>query len=222
MLRAIGDRIVRMNLRKQLPDGTRLYRARPSTAGTRLTSPAELGPPTREQALMSNRMSPPGVVMTYTALDPETALAETVGDEGGLYAIGEFLTRRSANLLDLTSLPQVPSFFEVIPDSRPWSRRDAQFFHDLVIDFARPIARDDRVHIEYVPTQVFTEYCRLALHDDYHCEPFDGILYPSARKTEGISVVLFADRRSVVGATEDDSSAWLQLASVEYKDVLPL
>jgi hypothetical protein len=219
MLYAIGDRIVRMELSKRLDQGTKLYRVRRCKENIKLASPAELGPPDHTRAVMSNRMSPPGIVMIYAALDPETALAETVDEKGGLYAIAELSTRRPAHLLDLTRLPSVPGFFELLPDTQPWSRRDAQFFRDLVSDFSRPIARDDRVHIEYVPTQVFTEYCRLALHRDYGSQPFEGILYPSARNTGHAALVLFADRRAVSGATDDDSSAWIDLATVEYKSI---
>ena len=32
------------------------------------------------------------------------------------------------------------------------------FLHHVAEDISCPIARDDRVHIEYVPTQVVTEY----------------------------------------------------------------
>ena len=123
-------------------------------------------------------------------------------------------------LLDLTHLPEVPGLFASIPDSQPWGRLDARFFTELVRDLTRPTERDDRVHIEYIPTQVLTEYCRLALHDEHDTEPLDGIIYPSAHNSEHPAVVLFADRAAVaeiVPVREGESDpTWLELKDVEY------
>jgi hypothetical protein len=113
-----------------------------------------------------------------------------------------------------------------LPDSVPWNRRDAQFFRDLVEDFTRPIERDDRIHIEYVPTQVFTEYCRLAWHGEFESSsPLEGIIYPSARRPGQLAIVLFDDRSSIKGAEEDSviksdpKAAWIELVDVGYRDV---
>lgn len=222
MLHAIGDRISRLELYRALPVDTRLYRVRRCKDGRDLRTPAELGPPNTDQAVVTNRMSPPGIVMFYVALDPETALAETV-NEPGRFAIGEFRTLCPLCLLDFTKVPPVPGLLARIPDSQPWAWRDAQFFHDLVVDFTRPIARDDRVHIKYIPTQVVTEYCRLAFHHEHRTNPLDGILYPSARKPGHTAAVLFADRQTVAGieplAAGDIDRPWFELAAVEHRDL---
>lgn len=222
LLHAIGDRISRLELYRELPVNTRLYRVRHCKDGYTLKTPAELGPPRPDQAVVTNRMSPAGIVMFYSAMDPETAIAETV-NEAGHFAIGEFRTRRAIWLADFTQLPSVPGRLARIPDSQPWGRRDAQFFHDLVADFTRPIARDDRVHIEYIPTQVVTEYCRLAFHQEFGTEPLDGILYPSARKPGHTAVVLFADRKAIAGieplAAGETDRTWLESVGVRYRDL---
>lgn len=229
ILEAIGERIARMELSQKMPENTRLLRVRQCVNGAApYSTPTELGPPDSQQAVLSNRMSPPGVVMFYAAFDPDTALAETVSGTG-TYAVAEFRTLRSARVLDLSHLPDVPGFFAEVPDSRPWTRRDAIFFWDLVADFTKPIARDNRVHVEYIPTQVFTEYCRLVWHTeqpDYSSTPLEGIIYPSARVPGHQAVVLFANRNSLRGADKDTivvpetDDTWLELVNVTYRDVI--
>ena len=224
MLSAIGDRILRMDLVQTFPAGSTLYRARCFEGDRFLRTPHELGPPPPEYAVVANRMSPPGIVMFYAALDSETALLKTATG-AGRFAVGEFRVLRPLRLLDLTNLPPVPGFFASIPDTQPWGRPDARFFHELVRDFARPIDRDDRVHVAYIPTQVVTEYCRLAFHDEYDTEPLDGIVFPSARNAGRPAVVLFADRSAVVGIEpvrpESPDAKWLELVDVKYFERTP-
>ena len=46
--------------------------------------------------------------------------------------------------------------FHISPSDYDWLLFMNKFLHD----FSSPIERDDRIHIEYVPTQVITEYLR--------------------------------------------------------------
>ena len=69
------------------------------------------------------------------------------------------------------------------------------FLREFLLDFSSPIERDDRIHIDYVPTQVVTEYLRDAkLEGD---PPLDGIKYRSSRRKGGICYVLFIDEYGV-------------------------
>jgi len=219
VLSAIGDRINRLELIREVTTDVPVFRVRFCEHGEDLRTPEQLGPPSHSQAIISNRMSPPGIVMFYGALNPETALAETVR-EPGKYAIGQWRVRRPTWMFDFSNLPNIPGFFAEIPDSQMWSWRDAQFFHDLIKDFSRPIARDDRVHIEYIPTQVVTEYCRLAYHEEHKSGSLGGIIYPSARSRRE-ALVLFADRSAVLGidASTPSDATWLELVDVEYRQL---
>lgn len=179
-----------------IPDGTSFFRARFEPHGQNFTSAAELGPPPEELSNQTNRMSPPGIVMTYTADDPTTALAETASAPG-MFAIGEFVIERDALLLDLTNLPEVPSLFTEVPDSMEYDPRPLlAFLHGISREISRPIARDDRVHVEYVPTQVVTEYVRTAVKIGQRS--VDGIRYTSSHSNAGTAVVLFVDRRQLI------------------------
>jgi RES domain/HEPN/RES N-terminal domain 1 len=178
-----------------LPKGTSLHRARPQKPGEKHTQPSSLGAPPENAAVQTNRMSPPGIVMMYVADDTQTALAETA-DKAGIFALGEFVTGRDALLLDLTHLPPVPSLFEDIPDTLEYDPRPRiLFLSKLSREISRPIARDDRVHIEYLPTQVVTEYLRTSVTVDG--KKVDGIRYRSSRNGVGTAIVLFANQDNI-------------------------
>lgn len=169
-------------------------------------------------------MSPPGVVMTYASEDEQTALAETA-TAPGTYAVGEFVTERDAFVLDLTQLPPVPSFFAELPDTLEYDPRPRlAFLHHVSREISRPVARDDRVHIEYVPTQVVTEYVRTVVTTKKG--KVDGIRYRSSRKGGQASVVLFADQNNlIVGKDERPEmyhlwkDRWLRLVAAHSKEV---
>jgi hypothetical protein len=178
-----------------MPAGTALFRARQQPKGKQYATPGSLGPPPTVHAIKTNRMSPPGVVMTYAAEDRDTALAETA-DEAGTYAMGEFTNDRELLILDLTRLPDVPSVFAELPDTMGDPRPQLGFLHSISREISRPIARDDRVHVEYVPTQIVTEYVRTAV--TIGKRKVDGIRYNSSRRHAATALVLFADQSNLI------------------------
>lgn len=153
-------------------------------------------------------MSPPGVVMTYLALDDETALAETMPPStepspSTTYALGEFALTREVNVLDLTRVPSIPSIFDL---ERASEREAVLFLRAFERDVSKPIDRDDRVHVEYIPTQVVTEYVRVA--PQLRAAGVRGMKYRSARRKGGVNLVLFGGRELVeLSATEREELA---------------
>ena len=127
--------------------------------------------------------------MTYLAEDQATALLETADPGKHRYAIGEFELLKNIAVLDLTKIPSVPSIFEF---ERAHVRDAIIFLKSFALDFSKPIARDDRTHVEYVPTQVMTEYFRVA--QDLQAIPLAGIRYNSSRNSGGVSLALFGGR----------------------------
>ena len=71
-------------------------------------------------------------------------------------------------------------------------RQPIAFLNKLERNLTGTVARDDKVHIEYVPTQVVTEYVRHRLKDAQG-EPMDGILYRSSRDHTSKAAVIFAE-----------------------------
>jgi len=63
-------------------------------------------------------------------------------------------------VLDLTRLPRRLGFFEQQSDSGDRDRHAIQFLHRFVKSLAMKVERGEREHINYVPTQVVTEWFR--------------------------------------------------------------
>ena len=212
------------SLIRALPAGSKLYRGRFQESSGEFKTAKELGPPPRQKALMSNRMSPAGIVMFYLSEDPETALRETTNNPGQ-FVIAEFEILRDISILDLARIPRVPSIFESVPDSLEFNPRPpTMFLNYFAVDLSKPIERDHRSHIEYIPTQVITEYFRTWRH--HGGAVLDGIRYRSARHNGKSSLVLFATQDDLVDGQKnngmriiDDSSPWIKLTGISERDV---
>ena len=191
MLEAIGDAVEEVGLARELPANTKLFRGRVGPSGKPYRSARKLGPPPQRKAI-ANRMSPAGIPMFYGAVEEYTAVMETVVgrlQKGKVLNVGVFETKENMYVLDLTNVPSIPSLFSPGRHQRPILR----FLRSFVNDLSKPIRKDDRVHTEYVPTQIVTEYFRHYFHMDSG-PPIQGILYPSSRAKGGTACVLFFTR----------------------------
>ena len=214
VLGAIFEYAQQMGMLRDLPAGTNLVRARFEGDGPALETPEDLGPPPLEKANQSNRMSPAGIPMFYASEDEETALRETASGTGN-FALGRFETLKPITILDLTDTPPIPSLFARIPDSAEvYPRTALKFLHHVAGEMSRPIERDDRVHVSYVPTQVVTEFIRDRV--TWGDIPIDGIRYRSSVHSGHYSYVLFANQGDVESTSERKygKDPWLRLIGV--------
>lgn len=209
MLDRIGDIVNESDLFAEVKAGTHLFRGRSHYADKELSSVVDLGTPPQDNAIHSNRMSPAGIPMFYGALDEETVVAE-VGDPSKMVTVATFETARNFWVLDFTNIPDVPSLF----DQGAWERRAGiRFLHGFVKDLAKSIQLDGREHIEYVPTQIVTEYFRRVFRPSLD-RKIHGIHYKSSRKTNGICCVLFfLDKHCCDSGTgwQSNEEKWLGL-----------
>ena len=186
----LGEVVQEAGLVTVLPRGTRIFRARVHAIDKTLQTASELGPPPIEKANYSNRMSPAGIPMFYGAFDRETAIRETYdgsNEREVIVTTAEFETARDFPVLDLTRLPDLPSIFDSPNrDKRP----GILFLQDFAEDLSKRIMKDGREHIEYVPTQVVTEYFRHVFASS-EFGSLKGLLYPSAQGSPGKCSVLF-------------------------------
>jgi hypothetical protein len=148
---------------------------------------ASLGTAPSALASRGNRMSPAGAPMFYGALDEATAVAEIGKPPAGQRAlIGRWVPTRSLSLLDLTHLPEFPSFFDI---EHARERQALQFMEEFARDVSQPLARGTEAERGYRPTQALTDYLRT------HLSELDGIIYPSSL-TGAPCCVLFVDDRN--------------------------
>ena len=175
--------IARHGLYKRLYKNTHLFRARPLSQKVAHTFDEITCPP--DSSAKQNRMSPAGISMFYAAFDEITSILESSnkGDGKGWFLTGDFVTKKELNVLDLTELPTPITF---------WLENfeEIAFLKSFHQEITRPIVRDDRIHSEYVPSQVFTEFLRYM----YKGEKLDGMIYNSS--LDGAkNVVLFCNQK---------------------------
>jgi hypothetical protein len=187
LLHRLEEIIVGNDMLLRVPAGREFWRGRladdPSKVVEYNTAGA-LGAPPRDRA-SNSRMSPAGISMFYGSDDIDTVVAEIGAHSTNRYAIvGVFKTVRDLTLLNLADLPPVPSPYH---DAGRAAYFDLVFVHAFARDLGKPIILDGREHIEYVPTQVVTEYLRYVLP-----QSVDGILFRSAQNG-GVNCVIFCD-----------------------------
>lgn len=177
----------------------------------------QIGPPPVQFASQSNRMSPAGIPMFYGAYDVETAIAETFDPDMGtdkIMSIGNFGSIRQLRVLNLVDLPPVPSVFDETKRDLIHSLR---FLNGFAQSIAASIDRDGYEHIEYVPTQVVTEYFRRVFITK-DGEALDGIIYRSSRKEGQRAIVLFCENQNCIDAdVEATENSILRLKSIEHQ-----
>lgn len=208
-----------LNLLGKIPQNTTIYRARPSTKGERFIDVTELGPPLAHEAKYSNRMSPAGIAMFYGALEEDTAIAETIDpdkDDLTIISLASFSALDDLKILDLTNIPSTPSLFD---EEMRGQKMMLSFLNAFLTDFTKPVKKNNRENIEYIPTQVITEYFKYIFWNDDQA-PIQGILYPSSRRINGKACVLFIEQRNCVGGDSNSlyrDKQWLLLDKAKTK-----
>ena len=175
-----------------LPTGTKLYRGRMTDDLVKLRADTDVDPAQQLGAAPPDkaapgRMSGEGVPLFYGADNVHTTVAEiALHSPYDDAVIGEFTTQRPVTILDFTRNPKVPSIFDLDHQSR---RMFAEFVDDFVSAITRPVILDGRERVDYLPTQVVTEYLRWVPR-----RRIDGIAFPSRADSRGKNVVLFTGR----------------------------
>ena len=80
------------------------------------------------------------------------------------------------------------------------------FLHKFVRAITLPVEHDGREHIEYVPTQVLTEYFRHRFLPN-GASNIDGIVYPSTHRRNGRSIAIFASQKDLNPDQWDNKSS---------------
>lgn len=195
-----------LGLIKKLPLENSIFRCHQHPDFEKINTFQRLTSPPIKCSTQPNRMSPAGISMFYGSFDKETARIEVINSDvlkaKPCFTVGEFRQKKSFQVLDFTELPPVPSIFDQknIEQFYP-----ILFFHSFTTELSKPIAWDGRQHIEYVPTQVLTEYFRYVF-PEFTGVHIDGLVYESSKAPGYKCCVLFMDN--------EESRKYLELAEV--------
>jgi len=200
MLDELSSHLEREELIEVVPQTATFVRIRVHKREDRCQDWRSLGSPPAAVA-PSNRMSPAGISMFYCSENLETAKAESIStlrdrDSSALTA-ASWSPSRPLLLLNLCAIRKTPSFWF---SSR--SERDRVLFLKAFTDsISQPVIHDGREHIDYVPSQIVTEYFRLVYRTD-EGKQLDGIIFPSARVRKGNNFVIFASSDDLTPSSE--------------------
>ena len=199
----VGALLARPDIATMWPAGSTIWRGRMVAAdrdpiafdGKNLGAPPDW-------AAAANRMSPAGISMFYGSDTPDVVVAEIGAHSIENHAVyGAFTTLGDLKIVDLTNLPPVPDYFAADGSDR----LVLAFLRDFVAVLVEPVILDGREHIDYVPTQIVTEYLR-----QFTDPVVDGLRFASSQHPGGLNTVLFCDWRRCVNppGSDLDQDGW--------------
>ena len=109
-------------------------------------------------------------------------------------AVGTFQLKRDILVLDLTEVPQPPSVFDVDNYAR---RQSILFLNEFVRSISAPVEKDGQEHIEFVPSQVVSEFFAQVFSLRANENGIEGMVYPSTVVPHGQNLVVFPPKRWV-------------------------
>lgn len=193
ILERLDEIVVQQELCRVLPKGTTLYRARKIKEPKEKYDFYDITSAPNESAF-PNRMSPAGISMFYASFDKETPMSECVGGDEPVMIIGKFKTCRNLLILDLTRIPENSFWMD------GW--QENKFLHKFNKEITKPTDIKDTNHLQYVPSQIMTEYFRYMLRTKAG-RRIDGIIYGSS-KTAQRNIVLFCNQQDSENFVERD------------------
>ena len=170
---------------------TKMYRCRMSKDEKYYSSLADFCPPPLGKAY-AGRMNAQGIPVLYLTLDQKTALDEVNSSERQFASVASYRVEDSFPVLDLTKLEsiKVPSIFDAEGRTKISTIRFLKKFNEQISQKAT------NEQIDYVPTQIVTEYFRFL--NKGGSSQYQGIMYNSAQNRGGKCLVLFLSREDVL------------------------
>ncbi|MFH1561887.1 MAG: HEPN-associated N-terminal domain-containing protein [Nitrospirota bacterium] len=194
--------------------GQDIFRARLIASQFELCNEELTSPPSNKAK--NSRMSPAGISVFYGALEENTAISEIQPSIIDKVAIGHFKVKIPLKIINLSSIPKPIHIFNENYDFH-FEEFVRPFIGKFIKDISKPIRKTD-TEIEYLPTQVFTEFIRNASNYkfDFSCKgvdyvdyKVDGILYPSSLRQGGCCIVLFNGPEISLRSEKSGISGWL-------------
>lgn len=192
-----GNNMIEANT--TIPKDTILYRARIIPSDRTTLTKKDMGCPPKGRAT-AGRANPVGIPYLYLCKNEETTYYEVRALYLDKLAIGSFKTIRDLNILDFTSVLSLYYAYNNSTISLSEVIAKQKILQLISKDLSKPLRRYDS-ELEYVPTQLICEYCKI--------NGIDGICFNSSLHNGGVNVVLF----------DSFSAECIKVKSREIRDV---
>lgn len=201
ILDKVQNSIINFNLITELKENSTLYRCRQHKKEKEVKLAKHLASAPLNFSKANGRMNPAGISMFYSSKSKKLTVKEVVDftdNSKPFYTTGIFRTKKTLKLVDLTKIPIAGSIFDSTanPDIDTIS-----FLNGFIKDITKPIDNEDTI-IEYIPTQIVTEYIRFNPKLNV-----DGIIYPSSKESSLKNIVLFYDHEESIENLEFSPSS---------------
>ena len=191
IFKRISKGIIPLGVINKIKPTTNLIRIRQHASNEKINKFNQIASTPIEYAIYPNRMSPAGISMFYCAFEYETAFKETVdvnNKKKSNVTTAIFKNKRELKIIDLSKLNHISIFDK---------KKRKHYFLNLFLkafvkDLSKNIEHDGKEHIEYVPTQIVTEFFRYPFSESKKT-PIDGIIYLSSKNKGKKACVLFFD-----------------------------
>ncbi len=197
ILNNIGDFISKLGLIVTFPEKTNLFnqkiefiRARQHNVTETVCVCSDIGTAPPEYA-SANRFSAEGISIFYGAEDEMTAINEVINkDRSDEYiSTGLFFPSKDINLIDLRNLASI-GFFNT---ERVHLIEASRFLQEFVKNISKKLEKNGKERIDYIPSQIVTEYLRHVLPRKIGKE-IHGIIYKSIQNAGKDCYAIFANR----------------------------
>ena len=126
-------------------------------------------------------------MMDVLVLEKETAEREVL-EWSKRWFTAKFKSKVDIPIIDFSILPEIPSVFEpTLYDTR----HNRYFLYAFRDELTLPVSKDGKEHVDYVPTQIVSEYFRYQFKDGSG-SGVQGIRYPSVKHRGGINLAIFS------------------------------
>ncbi len=165
---------------KILKKGTKYFRARIS--GRDGYTIMDMKNPPHDDAV-AGRANPRGISYLYLATNDETTLYEVRASLYDYVTVADFELKEDINIISLCNTESYDPLYlaetEVLKDFIIY----LPFIKKLEMELSKPLRRDDKPEIDYLPTQYLSEFIKSL--------GYDGIEYKSSLIMNGINLVIF-------------------------------
>jgi len=191
ILDKVQESILKFELIREINIGTKLYRCRQHKFENEITESKHMASPPQSISKDNGRMNPAGISMFYCSQNKELTIKEVVDFSDSakpFYTTAIFKNSKKIRLVDLSQLPKKSSIFN---STNNGDIETIFFLEEFIKDIAKPVLKGESI-IEYIPTQIVTEYIRFNPKLNV-----DGIIYPSSKDHHNNFVLFYDHKKSI-------------------------